>query len=41
MGSVHPLEDKEIMGGNQHTHMALDSFKRNKVEPLKEKVQSN
>ena len=34
---MHPLEDKENMVANQYTHVALDSFKRNKVEPLKEK----
>ncbi|XDA82166.1 hypothetical protein R6Z07M_012046 [Ovis aries] len=35
--SMHPLEDKENMVANQYTHVALDSFKRNKVKPLKER----
>ncbi|KAF4016092.1 hypothetical protein G4228_007620 [Cervus hanglu yarkandensis] len=35
--SGHPLEDKENMVANQHTHVALDSCERSKVEPLKER----
>ncbi|XP_069440067.1 mitotic checkpoint serine/threonine-protein kinase BUB1 isoform X1 [Ovis canadensis] len=35
--SAHPLEDKENMVANQHTHVAVDPCARNKVEPLKER----
>uniref|UniRef100_A0A8C6C728 BUB1 mitotic checkpoint serine/threonine kinase n=1 Tax=Monodon monoceros TaxID=40151 RepID=A0A8C6C728_MONMO len=35
--SVHPLEDKENVVAEQHTHVALNSCERNKMEPLKER----